>query len=104
MQNLTFNEYKEILSQDKVLIIDFLASWCGPCKMFAPVFEKVAEELGDKFAFAKVDVDNQQQIAIENKIYTIPTLVITKNGVEIARKSGYMNEAELKSFILNNVQ
>ena len=99
MQNITEKDYKSAITQEKYVLVDFWAAWCGPCKMLAPVFEKVAVEFSQKVFFAKVDVDAEQQLAEMNQIYSIPTLVLFKDGIEIARKSGYMSEAELKNFI-----
>ncbi len=102
MQNISGKDFINVINQEKYVVVDFWATWCGPCKMLAPVFEKVSAELSDNIDFVKVDIDSNQQIAIENKIYTIPTLVIFKNGQEVARRSGYMSENELKYFITNN--
>ena len=102
MQNLSFEDYQELIKSEKMIVIDFWASWCGPCKMFAPVFEKVATEMEETCIFAKVDVDNEQQLATSFNIFSIPTLVVLKDGKEVARKSGYLNEEQLKNFINSN--
>lgn len=102
MQNLKYKEYKEAISSDKCTIIDFWASWCGPCKMIAPNFEKVSEKLSGKCNFAKVNVDDEEKIAIENHVYSIPTMIIFKGGKEIARRVGYAGESELEDFVNNN--
>lgn len=103
MQQLTKNNFKDVIAKDEYVVVDFWASWCGPCKMLAPIFEKVAEKFGGKAIFAKVDVDEESDIAAEYNIFSIPTIIMFKGGNEIARRSGYMSENELENFINSNI-
>ena len=80
-------------------IVDFFATWCPPCKMLAPVVEKVSEEYGSKLNFYKVNIDSNISIAEKYQITHVPTLVVFKNGSPVKRVSGYMGEDELKKFI-----
>jgi len=80
-------------------IVDFWAEWCGPCKMMKPVITECAEEYKDKIKFGKVDVDSESEIAEENEIRSIPTLVFFKNGKQIDRISGYISKEELNEQI-----
>jgi len=86
----------------EVCIVDFFASWCPPCKMLAPVFEKVSEQYGDKLNFYKMNVDENIKIAEEYQVMHVPTLVLFKNGKAVNKASGFMNEEELINFIDKN--
>lgn len=80
---------KEIINHKGYALVDFWATWCPPCRMMAPVLESAEQQLGDKINFVKVDVDEQQQLATEFDIMSIPTLVVFKDGKPIKRMSGY---------------
>ena len=103
MQNISEKEFNAFTDKSKLVLIDFYASWCGPCKMLAPVLEKVSLAFTDKVDCAKIDVDENQSIAVANQIYTIPTIVLYKQGKEVDRRSGYANETELIAFIEKNL-
>ena len=80
---------KEIINHKGYALVDFWATWCPPCRMMAPVLESAEQQLGDKINFVKVDVDEQQQLATEFDIMSIPTLVVFKDGKPVKRMSGY---------------
>ena len=84
-------------------VIKFHAAWCGPCKQYAPTFEKVKQELqSDEIEFQEVDADNDPEaLAAEFKVRGIPCTVVLENGIEISRRAGSMSEEELRSIILN---
>ena len=99
MEQLNSQTFKEAINKDKIAIIDFWASWCGPCKMLAPNFEEASEELGGEYYFYKCNVDDNTDLAIEYNVYSIPTLLAFKNGKEIARNVGFLPSGELKKWI-----
>lgn len=70
----------EVINSDKPVLVDFWASWCGPCKMVAPVIESLAEEYEDKLKVGKVNVDEQGELAMQYKIVSIPTVILFKDG------------------------
>lgn len=80
---------KEIINHKGYALVDFWATWCPPCRMMAPVLESAEQQLGDKINFVKVDVDEQQHLAAEFDIMSIPTLVVFKDGKPVKRMSGY---------------
>ncbi len=92
VKNLNNENFKaEILDRDGVAIVDFYADWCGPCKMMAPVIDKIAEENPD-INVAKVNVDLEGELAAQYGVMSIPTLVIFKDGKEINRSVGAKNK------------
>ena len=85
----------EIVNTDLPVIVDFWAPWCQPCQMFAPTFEKVSQRYGLKVRFTKVNTEQEQQLAANYNIRSIPTIVIFKDGIEVHRVSGAIDESQL---------
>jgi len=81
------------------VLVDFWADWCGPCKMMAPIFQQVAAEIGTRVRFAKVDTEANSQISMRHHIKGIPSLILFKNGEEVARTSGAMEAHALKRWL-----
>lgn len=87
---------EEVVCSEKRVLVDFWASWCGPCKMLAPVIDKIAEERDD-IVVGKVDVDDQMGLAIKYGITGVPTIALFENGDVIGRSVGYQSKEELLS-------
>ena len=98
MKVTSANFEEEVLNSDKTVLIDFYADWCGPCKMFSPVVESVAEENED-IKVVKIDVDNAQDLAIKYQIMSIPTIVVIKNGQEVNRNVGVISKSQILEMV-----
>jgi len=92
---------KEVLKSELPVLVDFYATWCGPCKMMAPNVEKIAEEFKDQLVVKKIDVDQESLLAQSFNINIIPTVVIFKNGTVVASHTGAMPYELLKTFVSN---
>ena len=100
VMNLTAqNLNATLVNNDIPVIVDCWAPWCGPCKSFAPTFEKAAKELEPYFRLAKLNTEKEQRIAQKWNIRSIPTLILLKNGKEIKRNAGAMNATQLKAWV-----
>ena len=93
------NFESEVLKSDKKVLVDFWATWCGPCKMLAPVFQEVANEFEGKADFYKIDIDASLDIARQFSVSTVPTVIIFRNGEPIERLVGFMPKENLASKI-----
>ncbi|MFA6740230.1 MAG: thioredoxin TrxC [Arcobacteraceae bacterium] len=98
--NLTDANFDEIIVNSEIpVIVDFWAPWCGPCKMFAPVFNEVAKRYPLKAVFAKVNTEVEQTLGAKYSIKSIPTLIVYKNGVEVKRISGALDPLRLSNLV-----
>ncbi len=91
-----FNE--EVIKYEGRVIVDFWAPWCGPCKMFGPIFEEVAKKRDD-IKFCKLNVDDDNEVSKEYGVMSIPTIILFENGKELKRNIGFLNEKELTKFL-----
>ena len=91
---------QEVLSSDKITIVDFFADWCGPCRKLSPLLEEVEQELSEKVKFTKINTDENIDLAKEYQISGIPTLLVFKNGEPVERMVGLMP----KSSIITNIE
>jgi thioredoxin 1 len=91
--------YTEIINSETPTLVDFTASWCGPCKAMAPVLEQLAHKIGEKGKIIKIDVDKNPAIAEKMKIQGVPTFVLYKKGEILWRQSGMQSLTQLQSLI-----
>lgn len=92
------NDFDKLIEEEAV--VDFYAVWCGPCKMFGPIFEEVSET--KNINFIKVDVDSYSEIAREYGVMSIPTIILFKNGKEVKRFTGFMSKDNFLKFLDEN--
>lgn len=93
------SNFSEIINQDKPVLVDFFAEWCGPCKMMSPILKEVKEVLADKVSIIKIDVDKNQPLATKYQVRGVPTLILYKSGKQVWRQSGLVQKNELVSII-----
>jgi thioredoxin 1 len=98
--HLNKENFEEIIKNNEKVVVDFWASWCMPCKMVAPIFEKIAEKYKNEIIFAKLNVDENPDIASEFGIMSIPTFILFKNGEVVGKMVGAMPEKVLEEKIL----
>ncbi|MBQ0048777.1 MAG: thioredoxin [Bacteroidales bacterium] len=91
--------FNDIISSSQLTLVDFYATWCGPCKMMHPVLEQLKEEMGDALRIIKLDVDKNENLAMQYSIQSVPTLMLMRNGETLWRQSGAMRLADLKELI-----
>lgn len=99
---LNTEKFDELLKGEKPVVCDFFATWCGPCKMLAPVMEEVSEEF-TQAEFVKVDIDENMELAARYGIMSIPLVVIFKNGEVAAKSLGYSSKTEMRDFLKENL-
>jgi thioredoxin 1 len=87
--------FTEIINNDKPVLIDFYATWCGPCQMLGPVLKQVKDNLGDGVSIIKIDVDKNQEIAASYQIKGVPTMMLFQNGKQLWRQSGVLSKDEI---------
>ena len=85
------NFYK-LIQSEKPILVDFFASWCGPCQMLSPILKDVKDTLGDKIAIIKIDVDKNQQVASQYQVRGVPTMILFQNGKQLWRQSGVVDK------------
>lgn len=92
------NFNNDVINSNKLVLVDFFATWCGPCQMLAPVLEELSNS-DNSFNIVKIDIDSNMDLAVKYDIEAVPTLVIFKNGKELDRTMGFLDYTELANFI-----
>ena len=98
VMHITKENFDTVVNGDKPVLLDFWATWCGPCRMVAPIVEEIAAERDD-IVVAKVNVDEEMELAVKFGIVSIPTLILLKNGMEVDKIVGYRPKADIEDML-----
>ena len=101
--HITHDNFNDIMSRDGLIMVDFYANWCGPCKMLAPVIDKLAEEYEGKVTVAKCNIDENEDIASSFKVVSIPTIYFVKGGHAIDKIVGLVAPNAIKAILDENI-
>jgi len=93
------SNFHDIIQDDKLVLIDFYADWCGPCKMLGPILKDAKATLGDDVKIVKIDVDKNQELASKYQVRGVPTMILFKNGKQLWRQSGVLQKDEIIKII-----
>ncbi|MBL86873.1 MAG: thioredoxin [Winogradskyella sp.] len=96
------SKFSDIINKDKLVLVDFFAEWCGPCKMMSPILKQVKDNLGNRVSIIKIDVDKNQSLAAKYQVRGVPTLMLFKNGEQVWRQSGLLQKDDLINIITSN--
>jgi thioredoxin 1 len=99
LMELSEKNFDEIVNGSKPVLVDFWATWCGPCQFMLPIFDKLAKKYGEKVSFGRLNVDDNQGLAMRFDVYAIPTFIIFMNGKAIDRAVGAVGEKGLEGLL-----
>ena len=95
------SSFDQLIQSDKPVLIDFYATWCGPCQMLGPVLKEVKDQLGDRISIIKIDVDKNQELAAMQQVRGVPTMMLFQNGKQLWRQYGVLSKEEIIKNILD---
>ncbi len=94
------SSFNQIIQSDKPVLVDFFATWCGPCQMLAPILQEVKANLGERISIIKIDVDKNQAVAAQYQVRGVPTMILFQNGKPLWRQSGVMSKEDIIKVIV----
>ena len=103
MKELNAVSFKETITSKTPVVVDFWAGWCMPCKIFAPVLEQLSEEMDGTAEFCKLNVDDEQSLAVKYGVESIPTLIVFKDGNEVDRSVGVLKKENVRAMVERHI-
>ena len=94
------SNFNTIIDSEKPVLVDFFATWCGPCKMLSPILKEVKDNLGDQISIIKIDIDKNQQVTAQYQVRGVPTMILFQKGKQLWRQSGVVDKNTLIKIIL----
>ena len=91
--------FQEIIQSEKPVLIDFFATWCGPCQQLAPILKQVKEVMGERISILEIDVEKNEQLAAQYQVKGVPTMLLFQNGKQLWRQSGVLSKEQLIQII-----
>ncbi|MFT4735764.1 MAG: thioredoxin 1 [Algoriphagus sp.] len=91
--------FEELIGSEKPIVVDFFATWCGPCKAMSPALQQLADEMGDKIKVVKIDIDKNKELQRKFSVNSVPTVMVFKNSKQLFRQSGTMMLPQLRSAV-----
>lgn len=98
------SNFNDIINSEKPVLVDFFATWCGPCQMLLPVLNKVKDSLQDRITIIKIDVDKNQELAQKQQVRGVPTMMLFQNGKQLWRQSGVLTKEEIIKIIIDKTK
>jgi thioredoxin 1 len=95
------HKFNDIINSANPVLVDFFATWCGPCQMLSPVLKQVKENLGERITIIKIDVDKNQELAQKQQVRGVPTMILFQEGKQLWRQSGVLTKEEIIKIILD---
>ena len=97
------SSFNTIINSGTLVLVDFFADWCGPCKILAPILKQVKEELEDKLKIIKIDVDKNQALSTKFQVRGVPTMILFKNGKQLWRQSGVLQKEQIIQIVKSHM-
>ena len=94
--------FHELINTETLVLVDFYATWCGPCQMLGPILKQVKDTLGNRISILKIDVDKNQELASQYGVRGVPTMILFSEGKQVWRQSGVLSKEEIIKIILEN--
>jgi thioredoxin 1 len=103
VENINSEQFEKELKENEILVVDFWAPWCGPCRMIAPIIDNVAKKFEGKVKFVKVNIDESRNVATKYNVMSIPTIILFKEGEPKDKFMGMLPESKIEEFINKNL-